>query len=410
MKSIVILGGGAAGMAAAVAAAEANPAAKVTVLEQNNRVGKKLLATGNGRCNLDNKTISPECYFSSDRRTMVKMLEAIGTADPLGWFERHGLLWRADETGRIYPYSNQASDMLNLLLHMLEKAGVEVQTESTVSAVETAAKGYRIILADGRTLSADAVICALGGSAGPQFGTNGFGIDTARSFGLTINPLYPCMVPLKCKKSQINGLSGIRVKANAALYDGNRLIRTESGEIQFTDQGLSGIAIMQLSGMLRPGYLHRPEIILDLFPHLSEKELLTLLHRHKQALGRVGAADFMTGLLNYRVGLAVWKSLDLGEAKRPVTDLSKEEWQALACGLKNWRFSELADTGWKNAQTTGGGIALDQLLAESFCLKGHPGLYFVGETVDCAGSCGGYNLHWAFGSGILAGRHAASQL
>jgi len=411
MKNIVILGGGAAGMAAAVAAAEqADGQAKVILLEQNSRVGKKLLATGNGRCNLDNQTISPECYFTSDRKSMAKMLEAIEAADPLGWFEQHGLLWRADEAGRIYPYSNQASDMLNLLLHMLEKSGAEVRTDCSVASVEATANAYRITLSDGQTLSADAVICALGGSAGPQFGTNGFGSQLAERFGLEVQPLYPCLVPLKCKKSQISGLSGIRVKADAALYDGNHLIRTESGEIQFTDYGLSGIAIMQLSGMLKPNRLRRPEISLDLFPHLSEKELLTLLHRHKQAMGKVGAADFMTGLLNYKVGLAVWKSLGLGDAKRPVAELSKEEWQTLACGFKNWRFTELEDTGWKNAQTTGGGIALAQLQPESFGLKNHPGLYFVGETVDCAGSCGGYNLHWAFGSGILAGRHAASQL
>ena len=135
MKNIVILGGGAAGMAAAVAAAEqAAGQAKVILLEQNSRVGKKLLATGNGRCNLDNQTISPECDFTSDRKSMAKMLEAIKTADPLGWFEQHGLLWRADEAGRIYPYSNQAADMLNLLLHMLEKSGAEARTDCSIAS------------------------------------------------------------------------------------------------------------------------------------------------------------------------------------------------------------------------------------------------------------------------------------
>jgi len=411
VKNIVILGGGAAGMAAAIAAAEqAAGRAKVTLLEQNSRVGKKLLATGNGRCNLDNQTIAPEYYFTSDRRAMAKMLEAIGNADPLGWMERHGLVWRADEAGRIYPYSNQAADLLNLLLHHMEKAGGEVCTDSTVLSLAADKNGYRLTLADGKTLSADAVICALGGSAGPQFGTAGFGTQLAESLGLEVQPLYPCLVPLKCKKSQISGLSGIRVKAEASLYDGSRLIRTEAGEIQFTDYGLSGIAIMQLSGMMKPNRLRRPEIYLDLFPQLSEKELLTLLHQHKRALGSANAAAFMTGLVNRKVGLAVWKSLGLRDEKRPVDSLSKEEWQALACGFKAWRFTELENTGWKNAQTTGGGISLAQLEPDSFQLKHHPGLYFVGETVDCAGSCGGYNLHWAFGSGILAGQHAANFL
>ena len=411
MKNIVILGGGAAGMAAAIAAAEANPAAKVTLLEQNSRVGKKLLATGNGRCNLSNSGIDPRRYFTSDPKAMGRMLEAIQQADPLGWLEAHGLVWRADEAGRIYPYSNQAADVLNLLLFWLERTGVKVRTECAVSSVTSSQNGFTLILDDGQTVFADALICAAGGSAGPQFGTDGFGTALAREMGLDIVPLYPCLVPLKCKKSQIGGLAGIRVKADVTLYDGSRPVHTEEGEVQFTDYGLSGIAVMQLSGLLGPkGGIRKPQIALDLFPHLSEKELLTLLHRHSRGLPGANAAAFMTGLINRKVGLAVWKAQKLGDEKRLVSDLSKEEWQRLAYGLKYWLFSELENTGWKNAQTTGGGIALAQLKSGSFGVKNHPGLYFVGETVDCAGSCGGFNLHWAFGSGILAGLDAAARV
>ena len=411
MKNIVILGGGAAGMAAAIAAAEANTTAKVTLLEQNSRVGKKLLATGNGRCNLSNTGIDPRCYFTANPKAMTKMLQAIQQANPLGWFEAHGLVWRADEAGRIYPYSNQAADVLNLLLHWLEHTGVEVRTDCVVSDVAPGQNGYTLTLADGQTLFAHALICAAGGSAGPQFGTDGFGCALAEKLGLTVVPLYPCLVPLKCKKSQVSGLSGIRVKADVTLYDGSRPIRTEEGEVQFTDYGLSGIAVMQLSGRLGPmGGIRKPQIALDLFPHLSEKELLTLLHRHSRSLPGVNAAAFMTGLVNRKVGLAVWKAQKLGEEKRLVSTLSKEEWQQLAYGLKYWLFTELENTGWKNAQTTGGGIALAQLDCGSFGVTNHPGLYFVGETVDCAGSCGGFNLHWAFGSGILAGLDAAASI
>ena len=412
VKTIAILGGGAAGIAAAIAAAQQpGPHRRVILLERNSRVGKKLLATGNGRCNLSNTAIGPEGYFSSHPKAMAKLLQAVQAADPLGWLEDHGLVHRADEAGRIYPYSNQAADLLNLLLYWLEETKVEVRTDCAVAGLSQTGRGWNIALADGGSLTADAVICALGGSAGPQFGTEGFGTDLAAGLGLQVLPLYPCLVPLRCRKSEVSGLSGIRVKAEATLFDGDRPLRTEPGEIQFTDYGLSGIAVMQLSCLLSPaGGIRRPRLELDLFPHLSEKELLTLLHRHSRALPGTNAAAFMTGLCNRKVGLAVWKAQHLGEEKQPVAALGREGWQALAHGLKHWQFTQLEHNGWKNAQTTGGGLSLACLEWDSFALRGCSGLYFVGETVDCAGSCGGFNLHWAFGSGILAGQKAAASL
>jgi len=409
MKRILILGGGAAGIAAAIAAAEqAGSGAQVILLERNSRIGKKLLATGNGRCNLDNIHIGPDCYFTSDPAAMADMLDTIGRADPLGWFEDHGLLTRTDETGRVYPYSNQAADVLNLLLHWLERTGVQVETDCTVTGLTRRGGGWQAALSDGRSIKADGVICALGGSAGPQFGTDGFGTALAETLGCTCVPLYPCLVPLKCKKSQVNGLSGIRVKADASLFDSSRFLRRESGEIQFTDYGLSGIAVMQLSGLLAPNSgIRQPEISLDLFPQCSHSELTQLLRSHSRALPHADAGQFMTGLVHRRVGLAVWKAAGLGDEKRDTASLTPKDWQRLAQTFKNWRFTGLENTGWKNAQTTGGGISLSQLEPDSFQLKGKPGLYFVGETPDCAGACGGFNLHWAFGSGIIAGRHAA---
>ena len=410
MKRILILGGGASGIVAAIAAAEAAaPDTRVVLLEKNPRIGKKLLATGNGRCNLDNENIHPACFFTSDRDTMTEMLSAMG--DPLAWFRRHGLLDRSDEAGRVYPYSNQAADVLNLLLHWLETTGVEVRTDCAVSAVTSDGGRWVAALENGETIGADAVICAMGGSAGPQFGTDGFGIRMAEQLGCESAPLYPCLVGLQCRKAQVAGLSGIRVKADASLYDGDRFIHKESGEIQFTDYGLSGIAVMQLSGYLTPhSSIRKAEIRLDLFPQLTVEALTDVLRSHARALPHVTAGDFMTGLIHRRVGLAVWKARKLGDEKRQISTLRPEEWAQLARGFKAWSFTDLENTGWKNAQTTGGGIRLHQLESDTFMVKTAPGLYIVGETTDCAGFCGGFNLHWAFGSGILAGESAAKRL
>ena len=407
MKQILVLGGGAAGIVAAIAAAEENPNCSVLLLEKNPRIGKKLLATGNGRCNLDNETISLAYYFTSDQKTAAKMLENMAHCDPLDWFRRHGLLFRSDESGRVYPYSNQASDVLNLLLDWLERCSVEVRCDCTVSDIKRKARGYQVI-ANGESIYADAVICAMGGKAGPQFGTDGFALDFAQRCGCRIQQPYPCLVPLNCNKKQISGLSGIRVKGEVSLYDGQRLIHKENGEIQFTDYGISGIAVFQLSGFLNR--LRQAEIHLDLFPQWSEPELCRFLMERSRLFPNGTVSDFMTGLLHHRVGIAVWKACGLGKEERKLSTLSPEEWGKLAHSLKQWRFSELSPTDWKNAQTTGGGIALSQLESDSFQLRGCDGLYFVGETVDCAGFCGGYNLHWAFGSALMAAKHAVNYL
>ena len=410
MQQIVILGGGAAGLAAALAAAQSAPAGavRVTVLDRNPRCGKKLLATGNGRCNLDNTGIAPEQYFTADPAALRHLLAAVDAAAPLEWFAALGLYTRTDEAGRVYPYSNQAADVLALLEGHLARLGVEVRTGCTVQTLSQNRSGYTILCenAEGQdqTLRADAVICAMGGNAGPQFGTDGFGTRFAAQCGGKLEPLYPCLTALQTAKPN-RSLAGIRAKAAATLLDLDRhcTVAVENGEVQFTDYGLSGICIMQLSGLLAPGRgPKRPVVALDLFPALSETELAALFAQRVGLLGSE-AAEFWLGLLPAKLGRALWADAGLPENARA---LPASAWPKLAATAKCWRFEGLTPCGWKQAQTTGGGLLLDEV-EDDFQFKGCPGLYFVGETLDCAGSCGGYNLHWAFGSGIIAGRAAA---
>ena len=415
MQQIVILGGGAAGMAAALAAAQAAPAGavRVTVLDRNPRCGKKLLATGNGRCNLGNTGIAPACYFTADPKALAPLLNAVNTAAPLEWFRALGLYIRTDEAGRVYPYSNQAADVLALLEGHMARLGVEVRTGCTVNTLSQNRNGYAVLFdsADrsNETLHADAVICAMGGNAGPQFGTDGFGTRFAAQCGGKLEPLYPCLTALQTARPN-KTLAGIRVKARAALLDLDRhtLLAEETGEVQFTDYGLSGICIMQLSGLLAPRRgPKRPAVELDLFPALDEAALTALFSGRVPLLPGKAPADFWTGLLNPKLGRALWAAAKLPE--KPVDTLPDAAWQVLANTAKHWLFEDLTPCGWKQAQTTGGGLSLTEV-TPSFQFKGCPGLYFVGETLDCAGSCGGFNLHWAFGSGIAAGRDAVHSL
>ena len=413
MAHILILGGGAAGLAAALAAAQAAPSARVTVLERNPKAGKKLLATGNGRCNLDNTGIAPEQYFTADPAALRPLLAAVDAAAPLEWFAALGLYTRTDEAGRVYPYSNQAADVLALLEGHLARLGVEVRTGCTVQTLSQNRGGYVVLFsnADGadESLRADAVVCAMGGSAGPQFGTDGFGPRFAAQCGGALAPLYPCLTALQCAKPD-KRLAGIRAKGCASLLDGTdgRVLAREMGEVQFTDYGLSGICIMQLSGLLAPGRgPKQPAVELDLFPDVAEDALSALFAARVPLLPGDTAADFWLGLLNAKLGRALWQAAGLLDAD--VHRLSAAQWQKLAHTAKHWRFDGLTPCGWKQAQVTGGGLALTELEPD-FQFKGCPGLYFVGETLDCVGRCGGFNLHWAFGSGIAAGRDAVRSL
>ena len=412
MQQIVILGGGAAGMAAALAAAQAAPAGavRVTVLDRNPRCGKKLLATGNGRCNLSNTGIAPEYYFTAAPKALAPLLNAVNTAAPLEWFRALGLYTRTDEAGRVYPYSNQAADVLALLEGHMARLGVEVRTGCTVNTLSQNRNGYAVLFdsaeRSNETLHADAVICAMGGNAGPQFGTDGFGTRFAAQCGGKLEPLYPCLTALQTARPN-KALAGIRVKARAALLDLDRhtLLAEETGEVQFTDYGLSGICIMQLSGLLAPGRRPRaPVVELDLFPAVPETELAALFAARTPLLAEDTAAAFWLGLLHGKLGRALWAAAALPDTAPHA--LPAGSWQKLAHAAKHWRFEGLTPCGWRQAQTTGGGLALTEV-EPTFQFRGCPGLYFVGETLDCAGSCGGFNLHWAFGSGLAAGRDAA---
>lgn len=316
----IYLGGGAASLAAALAAAQtAEGRAHITVLDKNAKVGKKLLATGNGRCNLDNGDITPERYFTSSPKTLRRLLSAVDEAAPLAWFESLGLYPRTDEAGRVYPVQSgggrtgpagaSSVETGRRGAHRLHRPEPEPEPGGYAVQIETEA---------GRgALRADAVICAMGGDAGPQFGTDGFGTRFAAQCGGRMAPLYPCLTALQCAHPR-KPLAGIRAKGCASLLDGadGQVLAREMGEVQFTEYGLSGICIMQLSGLLAPGRgPKRPVVALDLFPALSETELTALFAQRVGLLGSE-AAEFWLGLLPAKLGRALWADAGLPENAR----------------------------------------------------------------------------------------------
>lgn len=405
---IIIIGGGASGLAAALAAAKVCGGARVTVLERLDRVGKKLLATGNGRCNLTNRNAAPEYYHSADMARLADMLTCTPPDAVLDFFAELGLLCDTQPDGRVYPYCYQASMVLDILRAALERAGVDVACGCEVTTLEKRPGGFTVRTRDGRAFAAARAILAAGGQAGPQFGTDGAGFALARAQGHSVATPYPCLVPLRCTAFPA-GLKGLRVNCALSLYLDGRCVKTEQGEVQFAEYGLSGIPAMQLSCLLGPGARGAGASV-DFFPGLAFPALRGLLEQ-RCASGMFPTLEtLLLGLVAKKLGHAVLKGCGLQPLSRASGSLSRGEVNALTGALKGWRFAIEGTLPWAQAQVTGGGVPLAEVEAESCASRKCPGLYLSGEVLDAAGDCGGFNLQWAWATGIAAGQAAARGL
>lgn len=405
-RGIVIIGGGASGLAAALAAAEIAGGQRVTVLERLDRVGKKLLATGNGRCNLTNRNAAPGRYQTADPARLARMLERIPPDAVLDFFAGLGLLCDTQPDGRVYPYCYQASMVLDVLRAALERAGVSLLCGQTVTGLRRTKNGLAVATAEGKTFAAACVILAAGGSAAPQFGTDGAGYALARAAGHTVRTPYPCLVPLRCAAFP-TGLKGLRANGALTLLDAGRALRTEQGEIQFAEYGFSGIPAMQLSCLLPQA--KKPEAAVDLLPQLSIGEVRGMIDARCRSGNFPTLETLLLGLIGKKPGYAVMKACGLQPLSRVAKSLSGAERNALAGMLKHWRFAVTGTLPWAQAQATGGGVPLSEV--DGTCASRKcPGLYLTGEVLDAVGECGGFNLQWAWATGIAAGRAAGREL
>ena len=405
---IIIIGGGASGLAAALAAAKECGGRCVTVLERLDRVGKKLLATGNGRCNLTNRNAAPEHYHSADTARLADILERTPPDAVLDFFGEMGLLCDTQADGRVYPYCYQASMVLDVLRAALERAGVDVACSCEVAEVEKGPGGFSVRTRDGRAFSAARVVLAAGGQAGPQFGTDGSAFALARMLGHSVAEPYPCLVPLRCAGFPV-GLKGVRANCALSLYLDGRCAGTERGEVQFAEYGLSGIPAMQLSCLLGPG-VKKAGTSVDFFPEMAFPVLRGMLEQRCASGVFASLETLLLGLVAKKLGHAILKSCGLQPLSRAPGSLSRREVNALASALKNWRFAVEGTLPWTQAQVTGGGVPLAEVKTEGCASLRCPGLYLSGEVLDAAGDCGGFNLQWAWATGIAAGRAAARGL
>ena len=402
--TIGIIGGGAAGMAAALAASE-NKDVQVILLERQARVGRKLAATGNGRCNLTNLHANEGGYHGEDPSFAAFALEKYDVKETLDWFRNLGLFTVAEESGRVYPYSDQANSVVDVLRFALERENIRLETGFEVEKVKKAGDVFLIEGAEG-AVTCDKLIIACGGLAGTKLGGSMSGYKLLRSFGHKCTKLRPTLVQLKSSWPGAASLKGVRANCHAQIFHDGDLFAESSGELQFTEYGLSGPVIFEISRDVCQG---RGEWIcrLDLLPEIGEDVLKQELMRRKQT--NLPVSELLTGILHNRLGRVLTKSVGISDYV-PVAQLEEYEIDAVCEAVKGFEVNLTEPMGMDSAQVTAGGIVTDEFNRETMESKLVPGLYACGEVLDIDGDCGGYNLQWAWSSGRLAGHHAGGKL
>ncbi len=398
---IGIIGGGASGMAAALAASE-NPHAKIILLERQARVGKKLLATGNGRCNLTNR--DPKGYHGSQPEFARFALEHFDAQKTLAWFRSLGLYTVTEPSGRVYPYSDQANSVVDILRLSLQKADIELRTGFEVEKIRRVETGF-VLSAGEEQIACDRVIVACGGLAGTKLGGTMSGYKLLGKLGHKATRLRPALVQIKSSWSGLPGLKGVRAECQAAIYRDDILFAQSRGEIQFTEQGLSGPVIFEISRDVcstSGQWVCR----LDLLPDWTAQELKTELQTRKNTV--LPIQELLTGILHNRLGRVLTQAAGV-RSVGTCAELTAGDMDALCMAVKDFEIVLTEPMGMDSAQVTAGGVLTEQFNPETMESQIVPGLYACGEVLDIDGDCGGYNLQWAWSSGYLAGVNAGKE-
>lgn len=400
MNNIIVIGGGAAGIMAALTAAE-DKSNHVVLLERQQRIGRKLLATGNGRCNLTNAGAGPDNYHGEQADFVRPALDKFPPQAALDFFHELGLLTVTEEGGRVYPLSNSANSVLDVLRFALADRKVELHTACSARELRRTGGGYSVIT-DAETFPADKLIVACGGAAGAKLGGVMDGYELLKPLGHKRTKLYPSLVQLLTEPEYPRALKGVRADGRLRLLTGETLLGESAGEIQFTENGVSGPAAFDLSRAASTcaggARLH-----LDFLRGYTEAQTLALLEKRREAYPALEVSELFTGMLHNRLGRMLVKYCGLSPAE-PLASLSGGQLSSAAQAAKDFVLALRGTEGFDSAQVTAGGIRTAGFNPDTLESWFMPGLFVCGELLDIDGDCGGYNLQWAWASGRLAGR------
>lgn len=399
--NVIVIGAGASGMMAALSAEKSG--ANVVIIERNVSAGKKLAATGNGRCNFTNSDADNMAnYYSENKQAAGRVLSRLPVANILDMFDAMGITPNMEDAGKYFPLSGQASSVVEILERNLADAGVDIIYGTKVNAIDTTGKKLRVI-AENSVFEADRVIIAAGGMASPDLGSDGSAYELAKSIGHTVTGLMPVIVQLKTKDGFYKRLNGLRINAEVSLIVEDRVVRKERGDVMFYDYGLSGSTVFRLSCQAAYALAAGKKvwISLNLAPVYTQKALNEYITSRCAGFGRT-AEEMLVGFIHKKlIPLVVDAS---GTDKQKNTDkFGKREIDVLCRAVSDMRFAVTGTKGWENAQATAGGIPLDEVDIDTLRSKFDSRIGFCGEILDVAGECGGFNLTWAWASGFVCG-------
>lgn len=406
-KQVIIVGGGAAGMMAAISAGRRG--ADVTILERNPRIGKKILATGNGRCNFTNINADITCFHGSNPQFAAGALSKFGVKDTIDFFEKIGVAPKVEDFGKVFPMSDQASSVLDTLMYELKEIGVNIICDAYVKKIEKNNGKFEIELENGLPYEGDSVVVAVGGKAMPSTGSDGNGFELARQLGHTITDIFPGLVQLKLEGGFFKQIQGVKFVGTAEILRNNNSVAKDRGDILFADYGVSGPPILQISRKAGELLQEHQEVTLRLtiMDTMSQEELQKLIaERFKNSLKK--SVEFsLVGLLNKRLIPVLLKEAGIKDLKCPVENLAAADRQKIVKILTDWRFQVRGTKSWPSAQVTAGGVDTVEINQDNMESKIVKNLFFAGEIMDIDGQCGGFNLQWAWSSGFMAGENAA---
>lgn len=408
---LIVIGGGASGLSAAITAKDFG--LDVAIIESTDRIGKKILTTGNGRCNISNNTISYpfSSYHSENTGFFSNVLSAINVDDTKSFFLSLGLPIVELQNGKMYPKSLQASSVVDLLKLALEDRNIPLYTNCKVKDIHKQ-NIFKISTSneDNNLFTCNKLILACGGKSAIKTGSDGSGYILAKSLGHSIIETIPGIVQLKLDNSYLKSISGVKFDGYATLLVNDQPIRKEFGEILFTDYGISGPPILQISGYASKALskMSKVEILVDMMPEKSIDEIEDFFEGHFAVFGHRPIIDSLIGIVNKRLIPTILKESGIKNLHSSCYDLQWDEKKRLINILKNWKFKCIGTNGFNQAQVTIGGVNTKEVNETTLESKLVKNLYFCGEILDVDGDCGGFNLQWAWSSGQFVSRNIAN--
>lgn len=401
-RNVVVIGGGASGIMAAIWAARLG--SQVTIIEHGNRIGKKILATGNGRCNFTNRVQEKSCYRGENANFSEDVRKQFTEQDTLVFFQKLGMQVK-EKNGYYYPFSEQASTVLAVLVMELERLQVQILTDTKIKEIKKENDKFICFLEEKRTLEAEQIILCAGSCASPKTGSDGSGYLLAKQMGHQIIKPLPALVPLFAKekyhKNIWKGMAGVRTESVLRLMIDNCCVYTEKGELQLTEYGISGIPVFQFSRYaVRSLENHKKvQVLIDFLPNLEYEDCQKWIKQQMKVYQK-NIGQTLEGLLNKKLVPAILKCAEIEQTKRT---LSEKEMRKLLSCLKEFETEVTGFKDFEQAQVCSGGVDTRQVNLQTLESKLVKGLYFAGEILDVDGACGGYNLQWAWASGYVAG-------